>query len=94
MSFVSCGVNYETMYRKVANRITDKNTIISVLRTETQMMNDTRKTDFAMVLVFIPFVGKQMTWPRPFTPCARCRVTKTYDIYCTPCDKYLWMEIG
>ena len=40
MSFVSCGVNYETMYRKVANRITDKNTIISVLMTETQMMND------------------------------------------------------
>ena len=40
MSFVSCGVNYETMYRKVANRITDKNTIISVLWTENQMMND------------------------------------------------------
>ena len=59
-----------------------------------ELITDTRKTDFAMVLVFIPFVGKQMTWPRPFTPCARCRVTKTYDIYCTPCDKYLWMEIG
>ena len=28
------------MYRKVANRITDKNTIISVLMTENQMMND------------------------------------------------------
>ena len=40
MSVVSCGVNYETMYRKVAERIMDKNTIISVLKTENQMMND------------------------------------------------------
>ena len=40
MSFVSCGVNYETIHRRVSNRITDKNTIISALKTETQMMND------------------------------------------------------
>ena len=45
------GVNYETMYPKLANLITDKNTIISVLKKENQMMNDAFQAEIKQQII-------------------------------------------
>lgn len=57
------------------------------------LVPDTPRADFAMVLVYIPYIGKQIAWPRPFSPCERCRKIKTHNKYCSPCDAQLWLEI-
>ena len=51
------------------------------------------KRQFNMVLVFMK-LKVQMKSLKRCTPCKRCNVTKTYDMYCNKCDAYLWNELG
>jgi len=51
------------------------------------------KKQFNTVLVFMKLKVKMKSLKR-CTPCKRCNVTKTYDMYCSKCYAYLCNEHG